>query len=180
MILTYKDCMEKYKTPYMLDKAVSVGELFKIESGIYSDKPYEPEIAVISKKYPNAIFTLNSAFYYYNLTDTIPEKYYLATEKSAYPIPDKRIVQKFENSAAFNLGVTTINQEGVLIKIYNRERLLLELIRNRNTFSFDYYKEILNNYRNIVHNLNIQDIQDYAEELPKNKMIMNVLRLEVF
>ena len=45
---------------------------------------------------------------------------------------------------------------------------------------FDYYKEILNNYRRIVYDLNIQDIQDYADELPKNRMIMETLRLEVF
>ncbi len=58
--------------------------------------------------------------------------------------------------------------------------MLLELIRNKNSFPFDYYKEILNNYRQIIHTLNIQDIQAYAEELPKNKMIMETLRLEVF
>ena len=73
-----------------------------------------------------------------------------------------------------------MEQDGGIIKIYSKERMLLELIRNKNNMPFYYYKEILNNYRKRVYDLNIQDIQDYANELPKNKMIMETLRLEVF
>ena len=90
------------------------------------------------------------------------------------------IQQKYENSNALHLGEITMEQDGCQIKIYNKERMLLELIRNKNSFPFDYYKEILNNYRQIIHTLNIQDIQDYADALPKSKMIMETLRLEVF
>lgn len=35
------------------------------------------------------------------------------------------------------------------VKIYDRERMLIELIRNRNSIGFDYYKEIIQNYREI-------------------------------
>ena len=164
----------------MINKAVKNEELYKIEKGFYSDKPHESEISLISLKYPEAVFTMNSAFYYHNLTDTIPDKYYLVTDKDAATITDKRIVQKYENSKALKLGVIQMEQDGGLIKIYSKERMLLELIRNKNNMPFDYYKEILNNYRRIVYDLNIQDIQDYADELPKNRMIMETLRLEVF
>ncbi len=180
MIYTFKECKEKYGTLYMINKAVKNEELYKIEKGFYSDKPHEPEISLISLKYPEAVFTMNSAFYYHNLTDTIPNKYYLVTDKDAATITDKRIVQKYENSKALKLGVIQMEQDGSLIKIYSKERMLLELIRNKNNMPFDYYKEILNNYRRIVYDLNIQDIQDYADELPKNRMIMETLRLEVF
>ena len=163
MIYTFKECKEKYGTLYMINKAVKNEELYKIERGFYSDQPREPEISLISIKYPDAVFTMNSAFYYHNLTDTIPDKYFLVTDKDAATISDKRVVQKYE-----------------IIKIYSKERMLLELIRNKNNMPFYYYKEILNNYRKIVYDLNIQDIQDYANELPKNKMIMETLRLEVF
>ena len=49
-----------------------------------------PELEIIMKKYPNAILTLNSAFYYYGLTDTIPDHYYVATPKSNRNIEDVR------------------------------------------------------------------------------------------
>ena len=49
------------------------------------------ELEIIMKKYPNAILTLNSAFYYYGLTDTIPDHYYVATPKSNRKIEDVRV-----------------------------------------------------------------------------------------
>ena len=42
-----------------------------------------------------AVFSLDSAFYYHGLTDVIPDKYYLTTEKSAAKIKDPRVVQIF-------------------------------------------------------------------------------------
>lgn len=50
-----------------------------------------PELEIIMKKYPNAILTLNSAFYYYGLTDTIPDHDYVATPKSNRKIEDVRV-----------------------------------------------------------------------------------------
>ena len=53
-------------------------KLFKVQEGIYStDKDFSTQ-ELISLKYPDAIFTMDSAFYYHNLTDVIPEKEYLA------------------------------------------------------------------------------------------------------
>ena len=76
MIFTYNECIDKYNGLYQFRKALSEGKLRKIEKGYYSDAKYESELAVISHKYPKAILTLNSAFYYHGLTDTIPDYYY--------------------------------------------------------------------------------------------------------
>ena len=46
--------------------------------------------------------------------------------------------------------------------------------------NFDYYKEILRNYRSIINDLDIPEIQDYAYVLPKSNMIMEALQMEVF
>ena len=49
------------------------------------------------------------------------------------------------------MGKTKMNYDGVDIVIYDKERLLVELIRNKRKFSFDFYKEIIASYRKIVH-----------------------------
>ncbi len=74
MLLTYSKCIQKYGSKYNLHKKVENKEIYQLEKGIYSDVRYVSELQIISKKYPEAIFTLNSAFYYHRLTDTIPEK----------------------------------------------------------------------------------------------------------
>lgn len=64
--------ISKYKNNYRLNKALKDKKIFKIESGIYSNQEFVNYLLVISQKYPNAVFTSDSAFFYYNLTDVIP------------------------------------------------------------------------------------------------------------
>ena len=87
--------------------------------------------------------------------------------------------QFYENSEAFDMGKTKMNYDGVDIVIYDKERLLVELIRNKRKFSFDLYKELIVNYRKIVHELDMILVAEYAYELPKSHMVMETLRLEV-
>ena len=88
-------------------------------------------------------------------------------------------MQIFENSGQLELGADSIARGGANIYMYNKERMLIELLRNKNKLPFDYYKEILNNYRKIIEDLDIQLIQDMAYKLPKSEMVMEALRIEV-
>ncbi len=94
-------------------------------------------------------------------------------------IEDVRVKQIYENSNAFEMGKTTIEYDGVDITIYNEERLLIELIRNKRKFSFDLYKEIISNYRKLIHKMDMTQIMEYAYELPKTNMVMETIRLEI-
>lgn len=179
MLFSYKQCIEQYGSDRKLKQAIGDGQIFKIEKGIYSDNEYVPELSVISMKYPNVIFTLNSAFYYHGLTDVIPNFYYLAAPKNRKRIKDKRVKQIYENSKELYLGAVSMEYNNTSIKIYNKERMLVELIRNKNMLPFDYYKEIIINYRRIIEKLDIQLIQEYVYALPKTSMIMEVLEMEV-
>ena len=87
--------------------------------------------------------------------------------------------QIYENSNAFEMEKTTIEYDGVDITIYNEERLLIELIRNKRKFSFDLYKEIISNYRKLIHKMDMTQIMEYAYELPKTNMVMETIRLEI-
>ena len=180
MIYTYTECLKKFGSKYNINKLVSSGELYKFEKGIYSDERYVPTLQIISLKYPKAVFTMNSAFYYHNLTDVIPEQYYLMTCRGTSKIADKRVVQLYENSEYLMLGAEYTVYERMRILMYNRERMLIELLRNKNKLPFDYYKEILGNYRNLLNEMDIPLIQDYAYALPKSGMIMEALQMEVF
>ena len=179
MIYSYEECIKRFGSKYLVKKAVESESIFQLEKGIYSDERYVPEKNILAMKYPKAIFTLNTAFYLYNLTDVIPDKYYMATDRNAAKISDKRIIQIFEQSEILPLGVIKEQVNGCTINIYSKERLLVELLRHKNSLPFDYYKEILLNFREIVYDLDIRAIQDYAEAVPKSSMVLETLRLEV-
>lgn len=180
MVYTYKECIEKYKTDYEIRKLLSTGDLKRVARGVYLDKYYESDLAIISKTYPYAVFTINSAFYYHGLTDTIPRLYYLMTDKDSTKIKDKRVCQFFDNYDSMSVGVEKKEYNGTEIRIFNRERMLVELIRNKNKFPFDYYKEIIASYRKLIYEIDIQAVQEYAMQLPKTKLVLDTLQLEVF
>ncbi|MFQ9031392.1 MAG: hypothetical protein ACLR7F_05515, partial [Waltera sp.] len=46
-------------------------------------------------------------------------------------------------------------------------------------FSFDLYKEIISNYRKLIHKMDMTQIMEYAYELPKTNMVMETIRLEI-
>ena len=179
MIMTYNECIEQFNGINLFRKALSEGKLHKLEKGIYSNHKYESELSILAHKYPNAVLTLNSAFYYHGLTDVIPESYYFVTDKDSSKIRDPRVTQSFDNSGHLMLGAVETKAEDATVLMYNKERMLIELIRNKSKLPFDYYKEIIRNYREIINELDIQAIQEYAEQLPKTALVKKVLRMEV-
>ena len=176
---TRMECLTEYGSDYKIQQKVEAGELFRVGKAIYSEEEHVPELAVLARKYPKAVVTMRSAFYMYGLTDVIPEEYDFATERDAAKIRDKRVKQYFSPDGFFEQGAITTDYKGYPIRIYNKERMLIELLRYKSKLPFDYYKEILLNYRRIMPQLNIQVIQDYAYEAPKSGKIMETLQMEV-
>lgn len=169
----------KYST-YQLNKAIENKELFKVDNGLYSDVEFVNPLEIILKKYPNAIFTSDSAYYYYDLTDVIPDYFYLATKRSDSRINDKNIKQIFIPNDLFEFGKTQIEVESVKINIYDEERMLVELIRKKNLIPFDYYKEIITNYRKEIDTLDIYKIQEYISYYKNESSLYDTLMREVF
>ena len=180
MLFTYSDCLKKWQSDYQIKKQIQSGKLYQIEKGVYSDEPTVSTLAIITFKYPKRIVTMDSAFYYHGLTDVIPDVVHLATDKHAIYINDNRVHQYYVLSNILNVGATTVERRDATVRIYDKERMLIELLRFKNKFPFDYYKEIIGNYRNIIYDLDIERIQDYAESFPRSKMINDALEMEVF
>lgn len=179
MIKSYSEYVSEYGSQYKLDKAIAAGELHKIEEGIYSDCENVPEIVTITTKYPKAIISGEYAFYFYGFTDVIPDKYSLATRSKASRINDSRVFQIYVRDDIFELGAQKVIVEGYEVRIYDKERMLIELLRNKNKMPYDLYKEILLKYRAVINSLQIWRIQEYAEVFPKSKMIKKALDEEV-
>lgn len=179
MLYTYQDCIDKYGNDYMLKKALSGKELYKAEKGIYSTERHPSPLSVVSFKYPNAVFTDESAYYYHGLTDVIPDKYFLATRRSDSRIKDARIVQSFMTEKIFGEGIINLSHNNENIRIYSLERMLIEFIRFRSKYPRDYYKEILLSYRRIIYNLDFMKVEKYANLFSNGDNIMNKIDAEV-
>ena len=153
LLKTRAECLKEYGSDYFINQMVAEGKLFRVDKGIFSEKEHVPELALLSYKYPKAIITMDTAFYLYGLTDEVPDVCTMATKREAAPISDKRVKQI---------------------------RMLIELVRYKSKLPFNYYKEILGNYRRILPQLNTEKIRNYAEVVPKSDKVIRTLRTEVY
>lgn len=180
MLYNHSEIKNKYKSTYQIRKALENKEIFKIEKGIYSDVPSVHYLSIINKKYPYAVITSFSAYYYHNLTDVIPDKIYLSTNRSNRMISSNKIKQIRMKDELYNLGRTQIEYEGITINIYNKERMLIELAKNKNQIGYDLYKEIISNYRKQVNLLDTQKIEEYLQYFVNGDKIFEIIQDEVF
>ena len=181
MVYSYKELLKKYQNRNGLYKALEEEQIYKLEHGIYSNEKIVDPLVLYSKKYPNGIITMDSAFYFYHLTDVIPNKTHLATDRKSSIIKNEKIFQIFIPKEILNAEYTVkgINMPAS-INIYDKERLLIELIRKRNQIPFDYYKEIISNYREIAHELDMYKIEEYLSLFKNGDNLFEVMQREVF
>lgn len=180
MVYRYKDLKKMFGSNYKINKFLKENNYFKIGDGLYSDKKNNHYLEILVHKYPKAILSFESAFYYHNLTDVVPDKIYLTTNRTAGRVNDKYIHQSFAIDTYYELGKETIEFEGVNITIYDKERMLIELVKNKNSFDYDYYKEIINSYRAIKGELDVYKLVEYSNAFPNGKRYIKIINDEVF
>ena len=172
MIYTTKELLAKNETEYSIRNKLLSKKLFLVERGLYSDEPHSfVDEAYISKKYPNAILTGLSAFYLYDLTDHIPDCFYLATEQHSFPIRRKDVVQSYQDGAFFDIGVTF--KDGV--RTYDLERLLIELFRLKEKLPREIYYEVLSSFRKNKNNIDFYKVNNYLKRFSNgNSLAMRI------
>ena len=178
-LLSRQECLSRFGSDYFIEQRIAAGNLFRLGNGVFAEQKHVPENAIISHRYPHGVITLLSAVYHYGLTDVIPDVCDLATSRRAAKMRDVRVRQYFVPDEILYQGAIIDQDHGYPIRLYSKERLLIELLRYKNKLPFDLYKEVLLSFRKIITQLNMQDIQEYAMAVPKRQMVMEALQMEV-
>lgn len=179
MLYDYSDMITRYRSAYQIDLAVKSGELFKIARGLYSDTHHVSDNAVVCTLYPQAVLTMDSAFYLYNLTDVVPLKVHVATPRNSTRIHLKQVKQYFMEQRLTNTGVVQQESDGTLIRVFSKERMLVELLRKSATLPLDYYKELIASYRKIVNTLDMQEVENCIALYRNADRLFEKLQMEV-
>ena len=181
MIMSYSECCEKFGGRYRAESLIRKGDLHKVAPGLYSDMSRWSDVEVVLARYPNAVLTLQSAYYYYDLSDSIPETFHLATDRDATKIYDNRVVQHFLPKGTDEIGVVTYKYADANIpRIFDKERLLIETARNKTKLPYDLYKEVVESFRKIKGTLYPAKLTDYLDVFPKKDSILRTIESEVF
>ena len=179
MLYVYQEVLSKYGSAYQIEKAVDSGAVFKVARGLYSDERHPDPNAVACALWPQAVLTMDSAFYLHGLTDVVPELVHLATPRNSTRIHNAGVHQYFMEPALMNAGVEAIIDNGSMIRTFTRERMLVELLRNAATLPLDYYKELIGSYRKIADELNMREVEDCLALYKRSDGLFDRMQREV-
>ena len=179
MLLRTKECLEKFGNHYQIAAQIKSGGLCKVAPGLYSDGARHHEVEILQARYPSAVVTMLSAYYYHDLTDNIPDKCHLAVERGSTKISDPNVVEYFVPKGTGRIGVESRVLQGVPMRIFDKERLLIETVRMRTKMPYDLYHEVIGNFRQIAEELYPAKMEDYLDAFPKREVIFDVIRKEV-
>ena len=174
MVRSTKELLNNGETEYSIKKLVKDGSLRQVERGYFSDNPDDSFLdeSFVSKKYPSAIFTGLSAFYIYGLTDYIPDCYYLATEQHSFPIRRNDIKQSYQDKSFFTIGVKDMQLGDGIIRIYDLERLLIELFRLKEKYPREVFYEALSSFRKIKNQIDFYKVNQYLKSFSNGNSLL--------
>lgn len=172
----YTDLTKNGLSDYQIKKLLKEEKLFMINKGIYSDNVNYSYLEVIAKKHPNAVFTLETAAYCYGLIKKNNIPYVIATKQKDRKIHDDNIKQIFMTNSLYETGISKITYQGYNILIYDLERLLIDIVRNKVNMDYDVYHEIIGNYKKLSRLLNKNKLNDYIVKFKDEKIIERIKR----
>ncbi len=154
------------------------GEIEKVKRGLYKSTgiDVDDELIDVSKMIEQGVLCLVSAASFYNLITLNPLKYYVALERGVkIKLPDYPPIKIiYYSNNEYYTGITNVQVSEHLIKVYDMEKTVCDLIRYRNKIGVDIMKEALNNYIRRK-DKNITKLIDYSKKLRVHNVLKSYL-----
>lgn len=168
MIYTWKEIVKIEGDINKAYKSVKSRKYQKVSHGVYVDNSeLISELEQLFVRYPRATLTLQSAFEYYDLSDYIPDKYYLATPYNSHTIKNEKVSQSYMSEEMMEIGREKVETKYGYIYIFDKERMLIELFRLKVKLPKEYFLEVVASYRLLksMEVISISKISNYCMKI---------------
>jgi len=129
------------------------GEIAQIARGLFRltalPPMADPDLLIVAKKIPQAVFCLLTALAFHQLTTQVPHEVEIALPRtSRVPRLDHPPIRVFRFSTdSLSAGVEEHLFEGSTIRLYSREKTLADVFKYRNKIGIDIAIEAIRAYR---------------------------------
>lgn len=179
LILT-KDVVEAGISKTLLSKYVANGYLERVAHGVYlSRDAFEDDMYVLQARSNKAIFSHETALYIHDLTDRDPLKWgvTLPPGYNATRLKEDGIKVYFIKRSLHTLGVEEAKTiHGRSIRIYNKERTICDMIRNRSSMDIAIFNVGIKRYIQ-SRQRNMPLFVDYANQLQIESVLRQYLEV---
>lgn len=178
--LTTKDVIEHNIPKIYLSRLIDEHIIERVSRGVYIKTNDIPDdMVILQNKSKNAIYSHMTALYLYGLSNRIPIKYDI-TVNQGY----NGTLQKENNVNLFyikrdllNLGLTTYTLDsGYEIKVYDLERTICDIIKNKNRLDQEVVNKAIREYF-YSNNKNVLKLYEYAKKLKVYNKVRNTFEV---
>ena len=152
-----------------INELIYNGYLEKVRQGWYQvveGENVKNEAALIAALYPDGVICMHSALFYYQYSDRTPLDWDIAidrdTSKSRFKLDYPYVKPYYMERKHLEYGVVEVDYEGATLKIFDRDRLICECIRNDKKMDKETYNKAIQAYINDS-NKCISHLIDYAK-----------------
>jgi len=156
-----------------LKRLIDEGYVEKIKFGYYQwqDERAFSEATIIARLFPDAVLCMESALQYYGYTDRTPFAWCLAIDKHStksrfnihYPIVKPHYIP----AKQLTLGVEAVAIENTELKVFNREHVICDCLRQENKMDAEIFNKAIQAY-----------IKDPKKNVPRLMEYAKILRTE--
>ncbi len=178
--ITTKEVVNNGIQRKFLTNMVKKGKLVRISKGYYGLPYYiEDEYYKIASKSKNARFSMATALYLHNLSDRTPLLYNitLPNDYSGVLQKDKNVVINFVNRNILDLrAIEMTSPFGMKIKVYDIERTICDIIKNKNKIDGEIFSKALKEYARSK-NKNLSKLTKYAKIMKIEKKVSEYMEV---
>ena len=144
------------------------GVVDRLSRGVYRLKAAvplgNPDLVTVALRAPHSVICLISALAFHELTTQIPHEVYVAVPRGAEPprLDHPPLRTFWFIGKVFVEGIETHRLDGVDVRIYNREKTLVDCFKYRNKIGMDTVLEAIRLYKQ-SRRTNLDQLMRYAD-----------------
>lgn len=166
-MITTKEANQQGFPRIALSRLVNENLIEKVKSGLYvvKDSWGDEYFSLIYRN--DAIYSHLTALYFNDLCERVPLEYDITVKRNYYGdlTNNNRVKLYYVNEDIFNLGLVEIKSpQGKIIRCYDVERCLCDLIKCKDKIYLEYLKYAFNEYYKIQKN-DTKKLYEYAKKL---------------
>lgn len=172
----YEECGVDY---HQLLSYLRQGFLARVKNGYYriQEDSQDPD-ETIAAMFPDAVLCMESALYAYGYIKDKPFAYHLAvdknTSKSRFLLDYPVVIPYYTEPRVLEIGVREIEQSGVTLKIYDKDRLICDVLKYESKLEHSIFKEALRGYIDDPEK-NVMNLLAYAKERKVSSKVQNMI-----
>lgn len=151
-----------------ISELIDAGLVERVKQGYYTLPEIsgeDSEAKMIGELYPDGVVCMSTALFYYKYINRTPLMWDIAidrnTSKARFNIDYPYVQPHYVEKSHLEYGVTKADYEDCSLKIFDRDRLICECIKNENKMDREIYNKAIQSYIN-DQKKNIANLMEYA------------------